>query len=127
VPRTVAVVQDPDNEGVFRRLGVDAAVSVTDLLTGMVAREAMFEDIRRLTAFAGGRIVVTDLRLPPHSPAVGSTLAELGRSTGLVAAIRRGDDVFVPRGDTRLEAGDQLVVVTVAGGHDTLLQRLLTR
>ncbi len=125
VGRTIAVVEDPDNEEVFRRLGVDAAVSVTDLLTGIVAREAVVDDIARLVAFAGGRILVTDLCLPAGSAAAGSTLADIGSAHGLVAAVRRGERVFIPRGDTRLEAGDQLVVVTVPDADDSLVDRLL--
>ncbi len=125
VGRTIAVVEDPDNEDVFRRLGVDATVSVTDLLAGMVARETVFDEIHRLAAFAGGRILVTDLCLPEGAAGVGSNLSEIGSSHGLVAAVRRGDRVFVPRGDTRLEAGDQLVVVTVPGADDALVERLL--
>lgn len=125
VGRTIAVVKDPDNAEVFRRLGVDATVSVTDLLVGMVARETVSTDIQRLEAFAGGRILVTDLCLPSGAPAVGMTLADIGAAHGLVAAILRGERAFVPRGDTRLEAGDQLVVITLPESQDALLERLL--
>lgn len=125
VRRTIAVVKDPENEEVFRRLGVDATVSVTDLLVGMVARETVSNDIRRLEAFVGGRILVTDLCLPADAPAVGSTLSEIGATHGLVAAVLREGRVFVPRGETRLEAGDQLVVITPPESQDSLLARLL--
>ena len=46
VQRTIAVVQDPGNEEVFRRLGVDATVSVTAILVRMVAQETVPNGIR---------------------------------------------------------------------------------
>jgi trk system potassium uptake protein TrkA len=125
VSRTIAVVEDPDNEEVFRRLGVDATVSVTDLLLRMAAREAVSRDVRRLEAFAAGRILVTDLVLPTGAPAVGSTLADIGAARGLVGAVLRDDRAFIPRGDTRLEAGDQLVLITTDESQDAFVEQLV--
>jgi CIC family chloride channel protein len=53
--------------------------------------------------------------------AVGRSLEELGLpGDSVVASIRRGERVFVPHGDTRLEAGDQIVAVTSQDGEHRL-------
>jgi len=53
--------------------------------------------------------------------AAGRSLEELGLPGDcLVASIRRGDCVVIPHGDTRLEAGDQIVAVMSQDGEHRL-------
>ena len=68
-----------------------------------------------------GGLRLTEVELAPDSPAVGQTLAELELPRGalVVAVLReRGERALVPRGDTRLEAGD--VLLLLGEGEDTL-------
>jgi trk system potassium uptake protein TrkA len=79
------------------------------------------EDIERLVAspgaidaesFAGGAIRLLEYRLDEGSPLAEQPLTRLNLPLGtLVAAVRRGDTFFIPRGDTRLTAGDKVVVM----------------
>ena len=48
-----------------------------------------------------------EVPIPPNARAVGKVVARLGlpRSAVLVS-IKRGDEVIIPRGDTRLQSGD---------------------
>lgn len=112
VPRSIAVVNDPDNEMIFRRLGVTIAFSATRIIGSIIEQETDFEDITALMPLAQGRINVTDVRLDHDSPAVGMNLQELPLSEyTLVAAIIRNDNVIVPRGQTTIQAGDHLVLI----------------
>lgn len=53
-----------------------------------------------------------ELELPPKSPATGQRILDLSLpKTALVVLIARGNDFLAPRGDTRLEAGDSLLVL----------------
>lgn len=113
VPRTIALVNDPDNEAVFRQLGVDVAFSATRIIGSMLDQETAFEEMTDLIPMARGRINVTELHLNATSPAVGKTLLELELSEySLIACVIRGDQVIVPRGATRLQVDDQLILVT---------------
>ena len=48
-----------------------------------------------------------DIALPPESRAVGKTIAELGLPRAAVlVSVRRGRELLIPRGDTRLKASD---------------------
>lgn len=110
--RTIAVVNDPDNEMIFRRLGVTIAFSATRIIGSIIEQETDFEDITNLMPLAQGRINVTDIRLDHDSPAIGRTLQELPLTEyTLVACIIRNDEVIVPRGHTTLEYDDHLVLI----------------
>jgi len=53
-----------------------------------------------------------EITLPPGSPAATKTVGELGLPRAAVlVSIRRGDEIIIPRGDTRLRVGD--VVTTL--------------
>jgi trk system potassium uptake protein TrkA len=113
VPRTIAMVNDPDNEPIFQRLGINVAFSATRIIGSIIDQETDFEDITALMPLARGRINVTDVRLDNLSPAVGKTLQELDLAeNSLVAAIIRNEEVIVPRGATRLQEDDHLVLIT---------------
>lgn len=113
VPRTIALVNDPDNEDIFKKLGVNVAFSATRIIGSLLDQETDFEEVLSLMPLAQGRIHVSEIRLDEDSPAVGKTLQELEISeNSLVATIIRGDEVIVPRGSTRLEVNDHLLLIS---------------
>ncbi len=79
------------------------------------------DDIERVIAapgaidaevFAGGRIRLLEYRLEPGSPLTGGPIAGLHLPRGaLVVAVKRRDTIEIPRGDTRLSAGDKIIVM----------------
>jgi trk system potassium uptake protein TrkA len=126
VPRTIALVNDPENEDVFRRLGITVAVSATRVIATLIEEQASFEDITNLFPVAEGRIVVTEVRLSADALAVDKTLQALNLPEGaLVAAILRGETVIVPRGTTRLQRSDRLILVAQPDNYGELLRALV--
>jgi trk system potassium uptake protein TrkA len=62
--------------------------------------------------FEGGAIRLLEYRLGPGSKLTTARLADLHLPHGaLLVAVRRGDALFIPRGDTRLAAGDKAIVM----------------
>ncbi|GAB4518575.1 MAG: hypothetical protein OHK0046_26360 [Anaerolineae bacterium] len=112
VPRTIALVNDPENEKIFQKLGITVAFSATRIIGSLIEQQAYFDDITTLMPIAQGRVNVTDLHLDARSPAVGKTLNELQLEEGvLVACIIRNNEVVVPRGSTRLMVDDHLIMI----------------
>ena len=113
VPRTLALVNDPDNEPIFQDLGITIVFSATRVIAQMIDQFAHFDDITTLLPIAQGRINVTDVRLDATSPAIGKSLQELELTEGsLVATIIRGEEMLVPRGSTRLLVDDHLIFIS---------------
>jgi CIC family chloride channel protein len=68
---------------------------------------------------------IVEIRLQDHHEAVGKTLEELDLpSRSLIASVRRGERVLIPRGNTRLEAGDVIVALVAQEDRRPLRQRL---
>ncbi len=124
VPRTIAMVNDPDNEEVFRKLGV-MAVSTTRILTSIIEQRTGFEEIINLMPVGEGKVNVTEIVLGEGSPVVGRLLREFELpDNSLIATIIRGDQAIVPRGGTALYRGDRLIVITVPENHAGVIRML---
>lgn len=113
VPRVVARVNNPSNEWLFDdSWGVDLSVSTPHLLTALVEEALTVGSLVRLLAFEGGRVRLSEVTLADTSPACGKEIVELNLPRdSTVVAILRQEHVVVPRGDTSLYAGDEVVVL----------------
>jgi trk system potassium uptake protein TrkA len=113
VPRTIALVNDPDNEAIFLKLGVSLAFSATRIIGSIIDQQTDFAAITEVIPLAEGRITITDVHLDSDSPALGKTLQELPFSgKTLIGAIIRDEHVIVPSGATRLMIKDHLIVIS---------------
>ena len=111
--RVLARLNDPRNRATFDALGIPV-VAVTDLISQLISRELDIRHLDRIALLARGRISLIEVEVHPDAPA--RVVAELGlpSQTVLVAAIREGaaEEVVVPRGDTVIQPGDRVLVVT---------------
>jgi len=124
VPRTLALVNDPDNESIFKKLGI-TAISTTRILSSLIEQSTDFEEITNLTPVGEGKINVTEITLSKTSSVIGRSLQEINLpESSLIASILRGDKVIIPRGGTVLEKGDRLVVITLPDNHGLVLKKL---
>ena len=125
VPRTVALVHDPEHEEVFRRLGVTAAVSATGILAQVLEGMAGFGSVANLVHAAGGKVAVGEVVLREGAPAVGRALREFPFPEGaLLGCIVRDGEAIVPHGETQLLPGDRLVVIARPDSLGPLVTRL---
>jgi trk system potassium uptake protein TrkA len=129
VPRVVARVNNPKNEWLFNEnWGVDVSVSTPHLLTALVEEAVSVGSLVRLLSFEGGRASLIEVTLATGSPAADRELAELDfpRDSTVVAVLRH-DRVIVPRGDTRLLPGDEVLVLATDESMDQVREILTER
>ena len=127
VPRVVARVNHPKNHWLFNESwGVDVAVSTPHLLTSLVEEAVSVGSLVQLLTFEGGGARLVEVTLSDNSPAAGKIVAELGvpRDASLVAVVRQGH-VVVPRGDTMLQAGDEVLALLVSNEAEQDLTDIL--
>jgi trk system potassium uptake protein TrkA len=126
VPRVVARVNHPDNQWLFNESwGVDVSVSTPQLLTALVEEAVSVGSLVRLLQFEGGSANLVEVTLAEGSPAEGIALADLDipRDATIVAVVRH-DRLVVPRGDTVLSAGDEVLALVIGDAEDAV-RRLL--
>ncbi|MFC7165412.1 Trk system potassium transporter TrkA [Halospeciosus flavus] len=113
---TIARVQNRAYLQTWRRshgvFGVDFMVC-TDLLTAQsIVRVVGLPTARDVDPFAGGRVQMAEFEVPESSPVADQTVQEADRFDALTfAAVIRDGEVEIARGDTRIHAGDMVVVI----------------
>jgi trk/ktr system potassium uptake protein len=120
VPRVVARVNNPKNEWMFNELwGVDVAVSTPHLITALVQEAVSVGSFVRLLSFEKGKAKLAEVTLADGSPAADKEIVELGlpRDATIVAVVRQ-ERVVVPRGDTLIRVGDEVIVLVTNESED---------
>lgn len=127
-PRIIARVNNPRNERIFYKLGIEA-ISSTTVIARMIEEEALSSKMRTVmslrhgefsmmeieipqsaTLKAEGGVRVSDLRLPPST---------------ILVAVSKGDDFDVVNGSTVLLPGASVLVCTKRSTEDEVRKLLL--
>ncbi len=126
VKRAIARVNNPDNEHIFSALGIDAPVDATRIIAKIIEEEVSFADFVNLMTFKRGKLAIIRIDLPEESPVINKQVKdiELPKDSVLVSLVR-GEEVIVPRGDTVLKSGDDIIALTRIGNESQLLRVLV--
>ena len=126
VKRAIARVNNPDNEHIFAALGIDSPVDSTRIIAKIIEEEISFADFVNLMTFKRGKLAIIRIDLPEESPVLNKQVKdiELPKDSVLVSLVR-GEEVIVPRGDTVLKSGDDIIALTRIGNESQLLRVLV--
>lgn len=115
VSRTIARVNDPKNEELFRQLGIDQTVSSTRIIFNLLEQQIETGQVIPLAALKKGEIEVVEASITSGSSALGMTINELQLpENALVISIIRDDHAILPHGDTKLLEGDSVIAMIKA-------------
>jgi trk system potassium uptake protein TrkA len=122
IRRVVARVNHPNNEWLFNESwGVDESVSPPHLLTSLVEEAVVIGDLVTLLRLEQGKVLLVEVTLAESSPAVGKVLGELTLPRdAVVTAIIRAGHVVIPRDETPLMVGDEILALTTLETHREL-------
>lgn len=126
VGRTVARVNDPKNEHSFSELGIDVPIDATRIIAKIIEEEVSLTDFVNLMSFKRGKLAIVRVDLSLESPVVHKNVSEivLPPDSVLVSIIRK-DKVVIPKGNTVLEPGDDIIALTLVENEQQLLNALI--
>jgi trk/ktr system potassium uptake protein len=125
VPRTIARVNNPKNELLFKHLGVDEIISPTRMILGSIEQDIPVHELLHLAALGEGELEIIEAHLQPGSPAIGRAPRDLEIPEGCnLFAVIRGGIATALRADTVLQEGDKVIAIGKAE-CETLLHRQL--
>lgn len=127
VPRVIARVSNPRNEWLYTKAwGVDVAISQVHLTSKVIEEEIGLGELVTLLKLNRGEAALVDLRLPETSPCRGKAIRDLNlpADTVIVSVIREGK-LVIPRGDTQLQPGDEILAVSAVTAEKSLKETLI--
>ncbi len=123
VKRTVARINNPKNEHIFKLLGIDHTVSVTDLILAQIERKIPAHSLVHLLTLRESGTSFVEAKVPEGSPVAGKPIKDLNiPGDCVIPLIIRDGKGIVPHGETVLTAGDEVVAVTALEHEDVLEQ-----
>lgn len=126
INRTVGRINDPRNEHAFHELGIDVPIDATAIIAKIIEEEVSFADFVTLMSFKKGKLVIVKVDLPEDSPVINKKIQDIKLpADSVLVSIIRGDEVIVPKGDTVLQARDDIVALTKIENEQQLLNFLL--
>ncbi|HVP02374.1 MAG TPA: TrkA family potassium uptake protein [Solirubrobacteraceae bacterium] len=111
VDRFIARVNNPRNRQYFDLLGIKPAVSATDLILRLIEHEVPQYGLVHLLDLPGERLEIIEIEVAPGSNASGVAVRDLRLPEGsIVISVLREGSGFVPKADTVIAVGDEVLV-----------------
>ena len=128
VPKTVSLVSDPNKTEFFHQMGVDSVVCAISTVTSIIQQQAFIDDMVNIIPVGLGKVQIVEVQIPDTSPITGQKLWEIDLPKEVVVGcVLRRDQAIIPRGDTRINAGDTLVIIAGNGQELAAIQVLTGR
>ncbi len=126
VRRTIARINNPKNELLFKKRGIETTISATQAVLGQIEQELPTHEMIELLQLHSG-LELLEVKIPPNSPVVGRAVREilLPPESLISLIVDPGGVPRIPSGETRLNVGDALVVVTRKENHSILRDALI--
>jgi trk system potassium uptake protein TrkA len=126
VPRTIARVNNPNNAWLFNeKFLVDVALNSADVFAHLIQEEMSLGDMMTLFKIRRGRYSVVEEKVPAGAKVIGVQLKDMGLAEHcVIAAIIRDGVMTLPRGDSTLQAEDEIIAVASAEGAQMLADLL---
>ena len=114
--RIIARVNNPRNHDHFKLLGIQPAVSATDLILRLIEHEVPRYGLVHLLALEEERLEIIELEVGQGSEAAGQRVQDVELPDGsLIISVLRGGAGFVPKPDTVIQEGDEVLLVLNPG------------
>jgi trk system potassium uptake protein TrkA len=121
--RIIARVNNPRNHDHFRLLGIQPAVSATDLILRLIEHEVPRYGLVHLLALEEERLEIIELEVSSDAPVVDERVADIDLPDGsLIISVLRSGGGFVPKSDTVIEAGDEVLLVLDPGLEEAITE-----
>ncbi len=126
VPRTIARVNNPVNAWLFNEnFKVDVALNSADVLAHLIQEEMSLGDMMTIFKIRRGRYSVVEEKVPEGAKGIGIQLKDMGLAEHcVIAAIIRDGVMTLPRGDSTLQAFDEIIAVASPEGAQRLSELL---
>src|SRR5512141_2473630 len=126
VPKTIARVNNPRNEDLFKHLGVNEIISPTRMVLGAIEQDIPVHELLHLAQLKGGEMELVEAQISENSPALGRKSTDISLPEGSsLFLLLRGNSVQQVRADTVFQAGDKVLAVARGDNGEDVLRREL--
>ncbi|MGN0371965.1 MAG: potassium channel family protein [Enterocloster sp.] len=125
IRKTVALLSDPQKTEFFYKMGIDSVVCAISAVTSIIEQQAFMEEMAKVVPIGEGRVQIVEIPITSADPVDQKQIWEIDLPKEvIIGCILRSDKVLIPRGDTRILAGDVLVLISGSGQEASAVKEL---
>src|SRR5438477_7227091 len=126
VPRTIARVNNPKNEEIFKKLGIDVTVSATNLILNIIEQEIPERGLVHLMTIKHAQFAIVEAMVGKQSPVVGKPISDIDFPPNIViSAVLRDSTMMLPKGDTVLQPKDEVIALASKESEEELREMIV--
>lgn len=114
VARTITMIQKAEYMPIVKTIGLDIGINKRIITAQEILKHVRRGQLRTQVQLPGAGVNVLSFEISRSNRIAGHVVSKLSLPPDCVlAAVQRGDQAFVPDGDSRVETGDLVTVVTL--------------
>ncbi len=122
VGHTIARIRNPQNENIFKKLGIDVTVSSTNVILEHIQESVPTHPLVHLLTISDKGLEIVEVKIPAESTIIGKPIKELSLPEGsrLALIIPQENKPRVPTPDTIINDGDRVIAITTPEAEEAL-------
>ena len=114
VAKVIARVNNPKNTWLYNsEMGVDVQVNQADIIAHLVVEEMDMQNMFTLMKLNRGEYSIVQMNVRETSKAANKFLKDLSiPKKSVLISVTRDGEVVIPKGDTQILAGDEILILT---------------
>lgn len=113
IKRSFAVVKDPKNIEVFKKLGIDTVISTSFIISTLIEQRSVVDDIQNLMPIGEGQIAMMEVDVSQSHPIVNKEIKDISfPDEAIISCILRSNQAIIAKGNTRILSDDRLVIMS---------------
>ena len=128
IKKTVALVNNPKKTEFFYKMGIDSVVCAINTITGIIEQQAFINEIDTVLPLTQENIGISEVSILASSPSVNKKIWEIDLPKEvIIGCILRGENSMIPKGDTKLLAGDIIIIISSKKNQSLAIKELTGR
>lgn len=122
VPRTIARIRNPENETIFKKLGIDVTVSSTNIILEYIEEVVPTHPLTHLLTFKDKGLEIVEVKITPESTTIGKSINELAlpRESSVALIFPEEGKPYTPNTGSVIQAGDRIMALTTPESEEDL-------
>jgi len=113
IKRDVAIVANPINVDIFKKLGVQTAISATYMVARAIEQASTIESLISSLPVEQDKIILTELLIDVKAPVCNKQIMNIDFPEDIIiGCILRGENIIVPSGKTEILPHDKLIILS---------------
>ena len=126
IKKAFATVCNPKNVEVFKKLGIDTAISATYVVAEMIEQVTTVNEIYNFMPIEDGSISIIEVVVKEKYHISNKLLKDIEFSQdAIIGCIIRGKQSIIPNGNTKILPHDKLIILSPPNLQNTILNNVV--